>query len=77
MKNFESFEEFLNEAVNITPDQVNKDSEKRIKEQIVRYSELMKSNPGRANFYKAQLDLAHARMTVLNLKKKVDSLRGK
>ena len=77
MKSFQSFDDFLNEATNRTPDQVNKDSEKRIKEQIVRYSELMKSNPGRANFYKAQLDLAHARMTVLNLKRKVDALRGK
>ena len=56
---------------------MNKDAEKRIKDQIVRYSELMKTNPGRANFYKAQLDLAHARMTVIALKRKVDALRSK
>ena len=65
----------VNEAVKRTAAQVNKDAEDRIKNQIDRYSELMKSNPDKANVYKAQLDLAHAKMTVVNLKKKVDALR--
>jgi len=65
----------VNEAVKRTADQVNKDAEDRIKNQIARYSEMMKSKPEKANVYKAQLDLAHAKMTVVNLKKKVDALR--
>jgi hypothetical protein len=65
----------VNEAVKRTADQVNKDAENRIKTQIDRYSDLMKSKPEKANVYKAMLDLAHARMTVVNLKKKVDALR--
>jgi hypothetical protein len=77
MKNFESFEDFLNEATKRTADQVNKDAETRIKSQIDRYSELMKSNPEKADLYKAQLELSHARMTVLNLKKKLDAIRKK
>jgi hypothetical protein len=35
--------------------QVNKDAEDRIKNQISRYSELMKTKPEKANYYKAQL----------------------
>jgi hypothetical protein len=65
----------VNEAVRRTADQVNKDSEDRIKNQIARYSELMKTKPEKANYYKAQLDLAHARATMINLKKKVDALK--
>jgi len=75
MKHIQSFEDFLNEAVRRTADQVNKDAEDRIQDQIARYSELMKTKPEKANFYKAMLDLAHAKMTVTHLKAKVDALR--
>lgn len=75
MKNIQSFQDFLNEGIRRNPDMVNKDSKMRIKTQIERYSELMKTNPEKANFYKAQLDLAHARMVVVDLKQKVDNLR--
>jgi hypothetical protein len=75
MNHISTFDEFLNEATKRTADQVNKDAENRLKDQISRYSELMKSNPEKSDMYKAQLDLAHAKMTVLNLKKKVDALR--
>lgn len=67
--------ESINEAVKRTAAQVNKDAEDRIKNQIARYSELMKTKPEKANYYKAQLDLAHARATTINLKKKVDALK--
>lgn len=75
MKHIFAFDEFVNEAAKRTAAQVNKDAEDRLKNQISRYSELMKSNPEKANIYKAMLDLANARMVVLNLKKKLDSLR--
>ena len=75
MKRIQSFDDFLNEAVRRTADQVNKDTSDRIGQQIERYSELMKTKPEKANLYKAMLDLSHAKMTVLNLKKKVDALR--
>lgn len=75
MKHIQSFDDFLNEAVRRTADQVNKDASDKLDQQIERYSELMKTKPEKANFYKAMLDLAHAKMTVLNLKRKVDALR--
>ena len=75
MKHIQSFDDFLNEAVRRTADQVNKDMEDRLNTQIERYSELMKTKPEKANFFKAMLDLAHAKMTVAHLKAKVDALR--
>jgi hypothetical protein len=75
LQHIQSFDDFINEAVRRTADQVNKDAEFALKGQIDRYSELMKTKPEKANFYKAMLDLAHAKMTVLSLKRKVDALR--
>ena len=68
-------ESSINEAVKRSAAEVNRDAEERLKNQISRYSELMKSNPERADIYKAQLDLAHAKMTVVAMKKKLDSLK--
>jgi hypothetical protein len=69
------FESDINEGVRRNADQVNQDAERRIKDQIAKYSELMKTNPEKANIYKAQIDLAHARMTVVAMKKKLDQLK--
>jgi hypothetical protein len=81
MNNIISFEEYLNEdlvneaARKRTAAEVNKESMDRIKQQMTRYAELMKSKPEKANVYKALLDLAHARMAVVTAKQKVDALR--
>ena len=81
MNNIVSFEEYLNEdlineaARRRTAAEVNKESMDRIKNQMTKYAELMKTNPEKANIYKALLDLAHARMAVVTAKTKVDSLR--
>lgn len=71
------FEELFTEALRRTADQVMKDAEDKIKDQISRYSELMKSNPEKADIYKAQLDLIHAKQTVLQMKKKLEQVKSK
>jgi hypothetical protein len=65
------------EGMRRSADEVNKEAEMRIKDQIAKYSELMKSNPERADVYKAQIDLAHARMGVLAAKKKLEQVKSK
>lgn len=71
-------EELFTEAVRKrTPEQVMKDAEDKIKEQIGRYSELMKTRPEKADVYKAQLDLVHAKQTVLQMKKKLEQVKAK
>lgn len=92
MENLKSYNEFISEsfdssemeleglfteAVKRTADQVMKDAENKIKEQISRYSDLMKSNPEKADVYKAQLDLVHAKQTVLQMKKKLEQVKAK
>jgi hypothetical protein len=70
-----SVDELFCEAVRRPVDQVNKEAEDRLKAQIQKYSELMKTNPEKANIYKAQIDLAHAKQVVLSLKKKLEALK--
>lgn len=76
----ESYEELTTdelfcEAVRRTADQVNKEAEDRLKSQIDKYSQLMKNHPEKANVYKAQLDLAHAKQIVLSMKKKLEAVK--
>ena len=70
-----SIDELFCEAVRRTADQVNKEAEDRLKNQIAKYSELMKSHPENADVYKAQIDLAHAKQTVLSMKRKLESIK--
>jgi hypothetical protein len=63
------------EGIRRTADEVNREAESRIKDQIARYSELMKTNPEKADVYKAQLELAHARLGVLAAKKKLEQVK--
>ena len=88
-----SYEDFINESLDSleleldelfteavrkrTPDQIMKDAEDKIKEQIARFSELMKTKPEKADVYKAQLDLVHAKQTVLQMKKKLEQVKSK
>jgi hypothetical protein len=70
-----TIDELFCEAVRRTADQVNKEADDRLKAQIAKYSELMKTHPEKADVYKAQLDLAHAKQTVLAMKKKLESIK--
>jgi len=73
----ESTDTEVNEARKRSADEVAKDAENKIKDQIARYSELMKTNPEKADIYKAQLDLAHARRNVLSMKDKLRKVKEK
>jgi hypothetical protein len=75
--NFDEIDGIFEAGPRRTADEVNREAERRLKEQITRYSELMKSNPDRADIYKAQLDLANARMMVVAMKKKLDQVKKK
>jgi hypothetical protein len=70
-----TIDELFCEAVRRTADQVNKDAEDRLKIQIDKYSQLMKTHPEKADIYKAQLDLAHAKQIVLSMKKKLEAVK--
>ncbi len=87
-----SYDEFINESINTeeleldqlfteavkrSAAEVMRDAEEKIKNQIERYSELMKTNPEKADVYKAQLDLIHAKQTVLAMKKKLQQVQAK
>jgi hypothetical protein len=72
-----SLDELFCEAVRRTADQIHKEADDKIKEQIAKYSELMKSNPEKADLYKAQLDLTHAKQTVLAMKQKLQQVKDK
>lgn len=70
-------DDLFTEAVKRSDAEVMKDAEEKIKNQIARYSELMKSKPENADVYKAQLDLIHAKQTVLAMKKKLQQVKNK
>ena len=70
-------DQLFTEAVKRSAAEVMRDAEEKIKNQIERYSELMKSNPEKADVYKAQLDLIHAKQTVLAMKKKLQQVQAK
>jgi hypothetical protein len=72
-----TLDELFTEAVKRSAAEVMKDAEDKIKEQISRYSELMKTNPEKADIYKAQLDLIQAKQTVLAMKKKLEQVKAK
>lgn len=71
-----TIDELFTEAVKRSSSEVIKAAEDKIKEQISRYSKLMKSNPEKADLYKAQLDLIHAKESVLAMKKKLDLVKS-
>lgn len=68
-------DDLFTEAVRKSTAESIKDAEVRIKDQITRYSELLKKNPTKSPIYKAQIDLANAKWTVLQLRKKVLQLK--
>jgi hypothetical protein len=70
-------DQLFTEAVKRSAAEVMKSAEMAIQNQIARYSELMKTNPEKADVYKAQLDLVHAKQTVLAMKKKLAAVKAK
>jgi hypothetical protein len=82
MKNLISLEEFINEDsinekvfIKKTPEQAFREASIKLDDQIAKYSEMMRTKPEKANYFKALLDVAHAKMTVLTLKRRADSLK--
>ena len=74
----ESYDEFILEAAKRrTLAEYKADAEKKLKDQVAKYSELIKTKPERADFYKAQIDLVNAKMVVLKMKERVEQVRKK
>jgi hypothetical protein len=48
----------------------------KLVQQINNYTEKMKNNPERANYYKAMIDLTNAKLMVITLRRKVEMLKG-
>jgi hypothetical protein len=65
------------EAVKRSDAQVMKDAEDSIKDQIKRYTDLMKTNPKKSTLYKAHLDLIRTKQAVLVMKKKLQLVKAK
>ncbi|NBO21839.1 hypothetical protein EBU94_00640 [bacterium] len=55
---------------------VSKEQEMKLVQQINNYTEKMKNNPERANYYKAMIDLTNAKLMVITLRRKVEMLKG-
>lgn len=72
-----SLDELFCEAVKRAADQIQKEAEDKIKEQIAKYTDLIKSKPEKADLYKAQLDVIHAKQNVLAMKKKLQQVKDK
>ena len=74
----ESYDEFINEAAKRrTLAEYKAEAEKKLKDQIAKYTELIKTKPERADFYKAQMDLVNAKIVVLKMKERVEQVRKK
>lgn len=58
-------------------EEVQKDAQIKLNSQLQKYTELIKSNPERADVYKAQLDLVNAKMMVLQAKERVHMVKQK
>ena len=74
----EEYDAFIFEAQKKRPfAEYKAEADKKLKDQIARYTELIKKNPERSDFYKAQLDLVNAKITVLKMKEKLEAARKK
>jgi hypothetical protein len=69
--------EFLSEAAKRRETAiVMKEQEMSLVKQINRYTEMMKSNPAKANYYKLMVDLANAKLQVLAIRNKLETMKG-
>lgn len=68
--------EFLSEAAKRREAAiVMKEQEMELVNQVNRYSELMKSKPEKANYYKLMVDLANAKLQVLAIRHKLEAMK--
>ncbi len=57
--------------------EVQKDAEMKLKEQLEKYTEMIKKNPEKADVYKAQIDLVNAKQMVLQAKQRLEMVKAK
>jgi hypothetical protein len=57
--------------------EIQKDAEMKLKEQLEKYTEMIKSKPEKADVYKAQIDLVNAKMMVLQAKERLEMVKAK
>jgi hypothetical protein len=73
----EEYDEFILEAQKKRPFKEYKaEAEKKLKDQFVKYTQLIKTNPGRSNVYKALLDIIKAKEMVLKMKEKAEIVKA-
>ncbi len=77
MNHIKEYADFISEAKRRSASEINREVEDLLKDQIRRYTDRMKTNPDKTEIYKAQLELAHARLNVLTAKKQLDQLKGR
>ena len=77
MNHIKEYADFISEAKRRSASEINRETEDLLKGRIERYTGLMKTNPDKTEIYKAQLELAHARLNVLAAKKKLEQLRAR
>lgn len=59
------------------PQEIQATAELKLKEQLQKYTEMIKSNPEKADVYKAQIDLVNAKTMVLKAKERLQMVKDK
>lgn len=73
----ENYDEFILEAQKKRPFKEYKaEAEKLLKDQFIKYAEMIKKNPARAEVYKALLDVVKAKEMVLKMKEKAETVKA-
>ena len=57
--------------------EVQRDAEMKLREQLQKYTELIKTRPEKADVYKAQIDLVNAKQMVLQAKERLEMVKKK
>ena len=74
----EEYDEFILEAQKKRPfAEYKAEADKKLKDQLAKYTELTKKNPAKADVYKAQMDVITAKASVLKMKEKLEAVKKK
>ena len=57
--------------------EIHMEAEMKLKEQLEKYTEMLKTNPEKADVYKAQIDLVNAKTMVLKAKERLQMVKDK
>lgn len=57
--------------------EIHMEAEMKLKEQLAKYTEMIKNKPEKADVYKAQIDLINAKTMVLQAKEKLQMVKAK